>query len=378
MNKALEIHKRLKGKIEIKVKIKPSKKNLPLIYTPGVADVAKEISKNPASVFDYTFKGNNIAIITDGSRTLGAGDTIPEASLPVMEGKALFFKSFADIDAFPICLNTKSKEEIIRTIEILSPNFAAFNIEDIKSPKSLEIVEELRKKNLILFHDDEEGVAIVTLAALLNALKVVGKKLAAVKVCLVGAGTAGYGIAKLLTHSGVKNLLVSDAKGIIFKGRKGDDKYVQEISTLSNPHNLKGSLKDAIKDSDVFIGVTGVGNLLKASDIKLMVKNPIIFALSNPVPEIFPPEINKAVKSYIFASGRSDFQNQINNIIVFPGVVRGLLDTKRKIDLALEFEVAKAVASLIKKPRKNYIIPGPFDKRLVKTIVNCIKRGKNN
>lgn len=373
MNQALKIHKKLRGKIEIKAKIKATKKNLPLIYTPGVADVAKEISRNPASVFDYTFKGNNVAIITDGSRTLGAGDTIPEASLPVMEGKALFFKEFAGINAFPICLDTKLKEEIIRTIEILSPNFAAFNIEDIRAPKSLEIMEELRKKDLILFHDDEEGVAIVVLAALLNALKVVGKKLAEVKICLAGAGTAGYGIGKILNYSGMKNIFVCDAKGIIFRGREGDDKFLREIAAITNRDNLKGSLKDAIKGSDVFIGVTGIGNLLKAEDIKLMRGNPIIFGLSNPAPEIFPREINKAGGKYIFASGRSDFENQINNIIVFPGVLRGLLDTGKKMNLALEFEIAKAVAGLVKNPRRDYIIPSPFDKRLLKKIVDCIK-----
>lgn len=373
LNRALEIHKKLRGKIEIRAKIKATRKNLPLIYTPGVAEVANEISRNPGSVFDYTSKGNNIAIITDGSRTLGVGDTIPEASLPIMEGKALFFKEFAGINAFPICLNTKSKEEIIRTIEVLSPNFAAFNIEDIRSPKSLEILEELRKKDLIIFHDDEEGVAMVALAALLNALKVVGKKLADAKICLAGAGTAGYGICKILNYSGAKNLFVCDAKGIIFKGREGDGKYLKEIASLTNSDNSKGGLKDAIKGSDVFIGVTGIGNLLKAEDIKSMAENPIIFGLSNPVPEIFPKEINKKVKKYIYASGRSDFANQINNVVVFPGVMRGLLDARKKMSLALEFEIAKIVASLIKKPRQDYIIPSPFDKRLLKTIVACIE-----
>ena len=381
MNEALRIHKKLKGKIEIRVKIKPSKKNIHLIYTPGVAEVAKEISKNPEASFDYTSRGNNIAIITDGSRTLGAGDTIPEASLPIMEGKALFFKFFAGIDAYPLCLATKSKEETIRTIEILSPNFAAFNIEDIKAPKSLEIVEELRKRDLIFFHDDEQGVAIVTLAALFNALKLVGKKPEKARICLAGAGTAGYGICNILNHSGVKNLLVCDAKGIIFKGRpaspqggEDDNKYVREIADLTNPDNLKGSLQDALKGSDVFIGVTGIGNLLKSSDIESMGDNPIIFALSNPVPEIFPEEIKKAKKNYIFASGRPDFNNQINNIIVFPGVMRGLLDTRTKLDLVLESKVAAAVASLVKNPKASYIIPNPFDKRLLKTIVNCVKK----
>ena len=380
LNRALEIHKKLRGKIEIRAKIKITKKNLPLIYTPGVADVAREISRNPASVFDYTSRGNNVAIITDGSRTLGVGDTVPEASLPVMEGKALFLNSLAGIDAYPFCLKTKSKEEIIRTIEILSPNFSAFNLEDVRAPKSLEIMEELSKKDLIVFHDDEQGVAIVVLAALFNALKVVGKKIENVKICIGGAGAAGYGIFKILNYADIKNLVVFDAKGIIFPGRPAspqgveeDNKYTKEIADNTNPEELRGAKKEALKGSDVFIGVTGIGNLLKTEDIESMAENPIIFGLSNPVPEIFPQEIDRKVKKYIYASGRSDFANQINNVVVFPGVMRGLLDTRKKMSLALEFAIAKAVASLVKKPRRDYIIPNPFDKRLLKTIVACIK-----
>ena len=374
MNKALEIHKKLKGKIEICPKIKVTKKNLGLIYTPGVVEVNREIVKNPLSSFEYTGRGNNVAIITDGSRTLGVGDSIPEASLPVMEGKALFLKTLANVNAYPLCLNTKSKEEIIRTIEILSPNFGAFNLEDIRAPKSLEIMEELKEKDLILFHDDEQGVAIVVLAALLNALKVVGKKLNQVKICIGGAGAAGYGIFKILNYVGIKNLIVFDSKGIIFKGRGGDNKYLKEIAQLTNKENLKGAKKEAINKSDVFIGVTGIGNLLDNLDVKLMNEKPIIFALSNPSPEILSEEIKKATKNCIFATGRSDFENQINNIIVFPGVFRGLLDFRKKMDLALEFKIAKAIASLVKKPNAKNIIPNPFDKRLLKTIVFCIRR----
>jgi len=374
MNKALEIHKKLKGKIEICPKIKVTKKNLGLIYTPGVVEVNREIVKSPLSSFEYTGRGNNVAIITDGSRTLGVGDSIPEASLPVMEGKALFLKTLANVNAYPLCLNTKSKDEIIKTIEILLPNFGAFNLEDIRAPKSLEIMEELKEKDLILFHDDEQGVAIVVLAALLNALKVVGKKLNQVKICIGGAGAAGYGIFKILNYVGIKNLIVFDSKGIIFKGRGGDNKYLKEIAQLANKENLRGAKKEAINKSDVFIGVTGIGNLLDNLDVKLMKEKPIIFALSNPSPEIFPEEIKKATKNCIFATGRSDFENQINNIIVFPGVFRGLLDFRKKMDLALEFKIAKAIASLVKKPNAKNIIPNPFDKRLLKTIVACIRR----
>lgn len=371
MSKALEIHKKLKGKIEICPKIKVTKKNLGLIYTPGVAEAAKEIAKNPARSFEYTGRANNVAIIADGSRTLGVGDSVPEASLPVMEGKALFLKTLAGVDAYPLCLKTKSKEEIIRTIEILSPNFSAFNLEDIRAPKSLEIREELEKKNLILFHDDEQGVAIVVLAALFNALKIVGKKLGKVKICIGGAGAAGYGVFKLLNYVGVKNLVVFDARGILYRGRTGDNKYLQEIAEATNQENRRGGKKEAIQDQDVFIGLTGIGNLLDSADIKLMKERPIIFAISNPVPEIFPKEIKKITKDYIFASGRSDFENQINNIIVFPGILRGLLDYRKRMDLALELKIAKAVASLVKRPRADNIIPSPFDKRLLKTIISC-------
>jgi malate dehydrogenase (oxaloacetate-decarboxylating) len=275
-----------------------------------------------------------------------------------------------------LCLNTKSKEEIIRTIEILSPSFGAFNLEDTQAPKSLEIMEEMRKKDFIIFHDDEQGVAIVVLAALLNALKVVGKKLEDVKICVVGAGSAGYGIFKILNYANIKNIIFFDAKGIIFKGREADNKYLREIADSTNPENLRGGKIEAIAGCDVFIGVSGVGDLLKSYDIKLMAEKPIIFAISNPNPEIVPGEIEKATKDYIFASGSSNFKNQINNIVVFPGVFRGLLDYRKKMDLALEFKIAKSIALLVKKPSKNNIIPSPFDKRLIKNITNCIKNHK--
>jgi malate dehydrogenase (oxaloacetate-decarboxylating) len=370
---ALKIHQKKKGKIEISPKIKVSRKNLKLLYTPGVAEVAREIAKNPEKVINYTNKGNSIAIITDGSRTLGVGDSFPEASLPVMEGKALLLKELAGVDAYPLCLKTKSKEEIIKTIEILSPSFSAFNLEDIASPKSLEIREELEKRKFLVFHDDEQGTAIVVLAALLNALKVVGKKLEKVKICLAGAGTAGYGVFKILNHVGVKNLVVFDAKGIIFRGRKGDNKYQREIARFSNPENIKGGKKEAILNSDVFIGLTGVKNLLSSDDIKLMKDYPIIFALSNPEPEIYPKEIEKVTKKYIFASGRSDLKNQINNLLVFPGAIKGILKFKKQMSLDLQVKIAKAVSNLVKNPAREKIIPSPFDRRLVKIIVNCFR-----
>jgi malate dehydrogenase (oxaloacetate-decarboxylating) len=373
-SEALRIHKENRGKIEISPKVKVTKENLKFLYTPGVAEVAREIAKNPKKARYYTNKGNLVAILTDGSRTLGVGDNIPEASLPVMEGKALLLKTLAGVDAFPLCLGTKKKEEIVRTVEILSPNFEVFNLEDIVSPKSLEIREELEKRNFVVFHDDEQGVAIAVFSALLNALKIVGKKIEKIKVCLAGAGTASYGVFKILVFAGVKNIVVFDKKGIIFRGRKGDNKYQKEIAKYSNPENIKGGKKEAILNSDVFIGLTGVKNLISSEDIKLMRSYPIIFALSNPEPEIYPQEIEKVTKEYIFASGRSDFKNQINNLLVFPGVLKGLLKTKKKMTLDLQYKIAREISKLVKNPKRDLIVPSPFDKRLIETIVNCIEK----
>jgi malate dehydrogenase (oxaloacetate-decarboxylating) len=373
MTKALKLHRELRGKIEIKPKINVSKENFPLIYTPGIAEPAREISKNPEKSFEYTGRGNNVAIITDGSRTIGVGDSIPEASLPIMEGKALLLKFLAGVDAYPLCLKTKKVQEIIKTIEILSPNFSAFNIEDIQSPKCFAIMEELEKRDLIVFHDDQQGIAIAVLAALFNALNLVGKKLEKARICLGGSGAGGYGIFKILNYIGLKNIIVFDIKGIIFRSRKEDNKYQKEIAKFTNKENLKGGLKEAIKGSDVFIGVTGKAGLLNSSNIKQMRENPIIFAISNPKPEILPREIEKATKDYIYAAGRPDYPNQINNVLVFPGVFKGLLKTRKRMNLELEFKIAKAIASLIKNPTPSYIVPSTFDKRLVKTIVACIK-----
>lgn len=368
---ALTLHKKFKGKLEIRPKIKVSKKNLPLVYTPGVADVAKKIAKNPKNSFIFTSRANNVAIITDGSRTIGVGNNIPEASQPVMEGKAILLKTLANIDAYPLCLATKKAEEIVRTIEILSPSFSAFNIEDIESPKCFWIMEELEKRDILAFHDDRDGTAIVVLAGLLNAAKVIKKNLKKMKFCLVGAGTAGYGVFKILKEMGIKNLLVLDIRGLIYRYREGDNPYLREIAKFSNPQNLKGGLKEAIKDADVFIGLSGVGKLINYQDISLMAKNPIIFALSNPIPEIFPEEIEKVTKNYIYATGRSDFPNQVNNALVFPGIFQGILARRKKITLKLEIKIAKALSRLTPRPTKKRILPSIFDKRVVPAIKNC-------
>lgn len=371
---ALEFHKKFKGKIEIKPKMKVSQKNLHLVYTPGVAEVARKIARDPKNSFIFTSRVNNVAIIADGSRTLGVGNTIAEAAQPVMEGKAVLLKTLGDVNGYPLCLRTKSAKEIVRTIEILSPSFSVFNIEDIESPKCLQIMEELEKRNILAFHDDQQGAAIVVLAALLNAAKVIKRKLGDLKICLAGAGTAGYGVFKLLKEFGInQNLIVTDARGIIYRWRKEDNKYLKEIAKFTNPKNLRGGLEEAIKGVNVFIGLTGVSGLLKAEDILLMAEKPIIFALSNPIPEIFPREIEKVTKNYLWASGRSDFPNQVNNALVFPGILRGMVDTGKKMTLKLEVKIAKAVANLISKPNKRKILPKILDKRLVLTVKKCFK-----
>ncbi|MDP2821043.1 MAG: malic enzyme-like NAD(P)-binding protein [bacterium] len=368
---ALDFHKKYRGKVKIMPKMDVSQKNLHIVYTPGVAQVTKKIAENPQNSFIYTSRCNNAAIITDGTRTIGVGNTIPEASMPVMEGKAILFKILGNVDAYPLCLGTKSAKEIVRTVEILEPSFGAFNIEDIESPKCFEIMEELEQKKILTFHDDQQGTAIVVLAGILNAFKAMKKDLKKSKICLAGAGAAGYGVFKILKEIGIKNLVVFDNNGLIYKNREGDNKYQREIGDFSNRENKRGGLKEAIEGADLFIGLTGKAGLLKTEHISLMNKNPIIFALSNPVPEIFPEEINKTTKNYLYATGRSDFPNQINNAIAFPGVFRGILDKRRKIDLKLEVKIAKAIANLIKNPSKKRILPDVFDKRLLKTIANC-------
>ena len=351
--------------------MKVTQGNLHLVYTPGVAKAAQAIAKNPQNSFIYTSRWNNVAIITDGSRTLGVGDTIPEASLPIMEGKAVLFKVLADINAYPLCLATRSVKEIIRVIEILTPNFKAFNIEDIKSPRYFEIMEGLEKRNILSFYDDHQGAAIVVLAGLMNALKVMKKNIKEVKIFLAGAGVAGLGVFKILKEVGIKKLFISDEQGIIYRWRKGDNKYLREIAKFTNPDNKKGDLRTAIKGVDVFIGLSGVGQLLKSKDVALMAKKPIIFALSNPIPEIFPKEIEKSTQDYLYATGRSDFPNQVNNALVFPGIFLGMLKNQRKVNLKLGIKIAKAIANLIPHPTKKRILPKILDKRLVKTVQDC-------
>jgi malate dehydrogenase (oxaloacetate-decarboxylating) len=371
---SLSLHKKLKGKIFIESKI-PSLKfgDIKLIYTPGVAKVCKEILHHPELKYSLTSKGNNVAIVTDGTRVLGLGNIGADAALPVMEGKAVLYRHYGKINAFPICLATNDEKKIIETIKAIEPVFGAINLEDIESPKVLDISRELEKKLKIpVFHDDRQGTAVVVLAALFNSLKLVNKRLAQVKIVIVGAGSAGYGIGKLLNYAGCKNIVVLDSKGTIHKGRKKYmNKYKEEITQFTNPKE-KGNLSKVLKDADVFIGVSGIKNLLKAKMVKTMKKNPIIFALTNPDPEINPSVAKKAgVK--IVATGSYKYHNQVNNALVFPYLMRSILDLKiKKITMKILYSAALAIANTVSKKKlsENNIIPMLGDKKLQRRITN--------
>jgi malate dehydrogenase (oxaloacetate-decarboxylating) len=372
----LEEHKRKRGKISINTKMSISNRDeLSVAYTPGVAEVSKAIAKNKKLAYQYTNKGNLVAIITDGTAVLGLGDIGPEAAIPVMEGKAAIFREFANIDSFPISLDTQDVDEIVNIIKILAPNFAAINLEDISAPRCFEIEQRLIKElDIPVFHDDQHGTAIITLAALINASKLAKKNLKKLKVVVSGAGAAGLAITKLLYKYGIKNILVLDSKGIISKDRKDLSKYKQEI-LVTNPKNISGKLEDALIGVDAFIGVSQ-GGILKQGMIRTMAKDSIIFAMANPRPEIMP-ELAKRAGALIVGTGRSDMVNQINNALVFPGLFRGLLDSSHKqVTDNMKISVAQAIAARVKKPTKNKIVPDIFDKQVVATIVKTVKRIK--
>jgi malate dehydrogenase (oxaloacetate-decarboxylating) len=376
--KANALHKKLKGKIYIESKIsKITNENLQLIYTPGVASVCKEISSNPDSKYELTSKGHNVAIITDGTRILGLGNIGPDAALPVMEGKSVLYRKYGKINAYPICLNTVDKKKIIEAIIAIEPIFGAINLEDIESPKVLDISNELVKKlSIPVFHDDRHGTAVVVLAALLNSLKIVNKKISEIKVIIVGAGSAGYCIAKLLNFAGCKNIVVLDSKGAIYKKRKTNmDKYKMELARFTN-QNETGNLEDVIRKADVFIGVSGIKNLLKPELIKEMSKSPIVFALTNPEPEI-NPVVAKKVGARIVATGSFKYKNKVNNALVFPYLMRSILDLKiQKITLDILHSAAVAIANTVpkKKLSENYIIPSINNRNLQKNITKSLTK----
>jgi malate dehydrogenase (oxaloacetate-decarboxylating) len=371
----IEFHKELAGKIEV-VSRTPvtNREELSLAYTPGVGEVCLEIARDPERVYDLTRKHNMVAVVTDGSAVLGLGNIGPEASLPVMEGKALLFKEFGEVDAFPIALKTQDTEEIIKTVQLISPMFGGINLEDISAPRCFEIEERLSEiLDIPVFHDDQHGTAIVALAGLYNALKVVHKEIQYISVVINGVGAAGVAIAKLLLFAGVDELVLLDSSGIIHEGRTDLNDSKLEIAKLTNRAQKTGSLADAVVGADVFIGVSKAGLLTKEM-VETMNSDAIIFAMANPVPEIMPDEAQMA-GAVVVATGRSDFPNQVNNALVFPGLFRGLLDARIKlVTMDMKLAVAKALAGYIKAPRPDYIIPDIFDDGVVPTIAEAVKK----
>ncbi|WP_449621466.1 NAD(P)-dependent malic enzyme [Robertmurraya sp. Marseille-Q9965] len=375
---ALHMHKVNKGKLESKSKIPVrNAKDLSLAYSPGVAEPCKAIYDKPETVYDYTMKGNMVAVVSDGTAVLGLGNIGPQAALPVMEGKAVLFKSFAGVDAFPICLNTTDVEKIIETVKLLEPTFGGVNLEDIAAPKCFEIEERLKKETSIpIFHDDQHGTAIVTVAGLVNALKIVGKKMTEIKVVASGAGAAGIAIIKLLYNYGVRDIIMCDTKGAIYEGRSfGMNAIKDEVAKFTNLNNEEGSLADVIKNADVFIGVSAEGALTKEM-IQTMNTDPIIFAMANPNPEIMPEEA-KSAGAKVVGTGRSDFPNQVNNVLAFPGIFRGALDVRAThINEEMKVAAVEAIASLVSAEElsADYVIPAPFDSRVAPEVAAAVAR----
>ena len=375
---ALHMHRENKGKLESKSKVKvENAKDLSLAYSPGVAEPCKEIYEKPETVYEYTMKGNMVAVVTDGTAVLGLGNIGPEAALPVMEGKAVLFKSFAGVDAFPICLNTNDVDKIVETVKLLEPTFGGVNLEDITAPNCFVIEERLKKEmNIPVFHDDQHGTAIVTTAGLVNALKIANKKLSEVKVIANGAGAAGIAIIKLLHHFGVRDIIMCDTKGAIYEGRPvGMNSVKSEVAKFTNIQNQDGSLKDVIQGADVFIGVS-VEGALTSEMVKTMNRDPIIFAMANPNPEILPDSA-KAAGAIVVGTGRSDFPNQVNNVLAFPGIFRGALDVRAThINEKMKVAAVHAIAGLIDEDdlHADYVIPGPFDPRVAPAVAAAVAK----
>ena len=370
------------GKIEIKSKINVrTKADLAIVYTPGVARVCEAIAAEPERVRELTIKKNTIAVFSDGSAILGLGDLGPEAALPVMEGKCMLFKALANVDAFPICVHGKSVDHIIDIAKSIEPVFGGFNLEDISAPRCFEIERRLQEEvNVPVFHDDQHGTAVVTLAALYNSLKLTGKKIDQIKVVVSGAGAAGIACSKIFMLAGVKNIIICDRTGAVYRGRtEGMNEAKREFAAISNPDNEKGSLQDVLRGADLFMGLSGP-NLLDVNDLQTMAKDPIVFAMSNPTPEVDP--VASIPYTSVMATGRSDFPNQINNVLCFPGFFRGLLDAKAtRVTEDMKIAAAKAIASLItdKELNRNYVIPDALDLRVSKVVaqavIDIVKKG---
>lgn len=373
-HKSLILHQKNKGKMAIISKIPlKTKEDLSLAYTPGVAEACRAIAKDKKLTRELTVKGNAVAVITDGSAILGLGNLGPEAALPVMEGKCILFKEFAGVDAWPICLDTQDTEEIIKTVKQLAPVFGGINLEDISAPRCFEIEQRLKTElDIPVMHDDQHGTATVILAGLINALKVRGSDPENVSVVISGAGAAGVAITKLLLAYGFKNIVVCDRQGAIYKNRVGLTPVKAELTLITNKTNKTGDLGEVLQGADIFIGVSSAG-ILSTEMVKSMQAKPIIFALANPIPEIMPEEAKKA-GALIVATGRSDYPNQINNVLIFPGVFRGALDQRvKQITESMLIKAAENLASLIKEPTAELILPSPLDKEAVKVVAAAIK-----
>ena len=374
---SLKLHEGKVGKIEVISKIKvETRDDLSLAYTPGVAEPCRKIHENAENVYKYTSKGNLVAVVTDGSAVLGLGDIGPKAGLPVMEGKAILFKEFAGVDAFPICLDTKDVDEIVKTVKLIAPGFGGINLEDIGAPRCFEIEERLKSElDIPVFHDDQHGTAIVVLAGLINALKVVEKKIEDIKVVVNGPGAAGTAIVKLLLSSGVKNIIACDKLGTLYRGNENLDEAKRELAKITNPDNIQGTLADAIVGADVFIGVSAPG-VVSQDMVRSMNKDSILFAMANPTPEIMPEEA-KAAGARVIGTGRSDFPNQINNVLAFPGIFRGALDVRAKeINEEMKIAAAYAIASMIKDEdlNENNVIPYALDRTVAVNVAEAIKK----
>ncbi len=372
---ALKQHEIWEGKIEVISRAKiENPEELAVAYTPGVAEPCLKIAEDVDLSYKYTRRKNMVAVVTDGTAVLGLGDIGPEAGMPVMEGKCALFKTFADVDAFPLCVRSKEVDDIVKTVSLLAGSFGGVNLEDISAPRCFEIERKLKECcDIPIFHDDQHGTAVVTTAALLNALKVVGKNLDEIKVVTSGAGAAGIAIIKLLVSLGLKNVIMCDRHGAIYKGRDNLNTEKKEMAEICNQHMEKGTLEEVLKGADVFIGVSAPGTVTEEM-VKNMADKPILFPMANPIPEIMP-DLAKQAGAAVVGTGRSDFPNQINNVLAFPGIFRGALDVRAKdINDEMKVAAAYAIANLITKEEltPEYIIPNPFDKRVVKAVAEAV------
>lgn len=374
---ALKLHKENKGKISVESKVKvENKDDLSTAYTPGVAEPCRQIHANEERVYDYTSKSNLVAVVSDGTAVLGLGDIGAKASIPVMEGKAVLFKSFANVDAFPICLDTKDVDEIVKTVKLLEPVFGGINLEDIAAPRCFEIENKLKEHlDIPVFHDDQHGTAIVVVAGLINALKLASKGIEEIEVVVNGSGAAGIAISKLLLSLGVKDIVLCDRKGIISNDYDGDNFAKTEMAKITNKKNQRGTLEDAIKDRDVFIGVSAP-NILTKEMIETMADKPIVFAMANPIPEIMPDEAKQG-GVFIMGTGRSDFPNQVNNVLAFPGVFRGALDVRASdINEEMKIAAAYAIANSISDDELSVdmILPKAFNKKVSENVAEAVRK----